>query len=157
MQLIYVPKEISWKPLNWLPNPCFTILLCFYLFPLPGKWGMVCAQAPTFAPMISDTFGMDFPPPFPRTAFSKLVDIDHDGVLEAFVSFFLYSSLCASMIPQIGEIHFYENDGDNAFPDFRYVPVLPGNDPFGLKQVPWLGAVCGCGWRWARGRFLLGI
>ena len=83
------------------------------------------AQEPIFSFLPMHPFGLNAPPG--ASTYVKLVDIDHDDILEAFVSL---------SGPGPGKVHYYENDNDNIKPHF----VFREADPFGLSygsRRPW--------------------
>lgn len=111
--------------------PFFTWALSAWLF-----LGLSTLHAqPIFNNPVPHPFGLeDFSSP-DTVSWVHLVDIDHDGTLEAFMlSFdFVFRPDPAACPPHFGwcwwDLKFYENNGDDAAPDFDYQESFPFGIP----------------------------
>ncbi len=119
--------------LQTLKNPLSLLSPIIWLFLNVGIPVMVDAQEAGFSNPIPDPFGISAPVEGDTLARLKLVDIDNDGILEAFV-------LLAENKPPLFEwrdVHYYENEGSNEHPDFVFVEAYPFGIPDGTLNWFW--------------------
>ncbi|MFQ5584791.1 MAG: FG-GAP-like repeat-containing protein, partial [Calditrichia bacterium] len=95
-------------------------LLFLYL----GMAGTLDAQEPVFAEPIDNAFGLEYAAEPGQRVWVRLVDIDGDGILEAFVLKGNPDTPCC------GDVEYYENEGTTENPHF----VFSQNYPFGMPQ-----------------------
>jgi hypothetical protein len=97
--------------------------LCCYI-------GISNAQTPQYAPPIQNPFGLEYEVGEDEHIWTRLVDINGDGILEAFI----FIGGDNNGTPCCGEILYFENNGSNAEPDF----VAADHSDFGMEEISFL-------------------